>query len=75
MESNTTNVFMLKSLNCNWDFNAGLRTIYTLCIVHISLCDLNRLDMSSKGQLISKCPFGVIKSPKKPTKFFPGFLP
>ena len=28
-----------------------------------------------KGQLISKCPFGVFKSPKKPTKFFPGFLP
>ena len=23
----------------------------------------------SKGQLISKCPFGVFKSPKKPTKF------
>ena len=22
-----------------------------------------------KGQLISKCPFGVFKSPKKPTKF------
>ena len=29
----------------------------------------------TKGQLISKCPFGVFKSPKKPTKFFPGFLP
>ena len=29
----------------------------------------------SKGQLISKCPFGVFKSPKKPTKIFPGFLP
>ena len=28
-----------------------------------------------KGQLISKCPFGVFKSSKKPTKFFPGFLP
>ena len=27
-----------------------------------------------KGRLISKCPFGVLKSPKKPTKFFPGFL-
>ena len=30
---------------------------------------------SSKGQLILKCPYGVFKSPKKPTKFFPGFLP
>ena len=29
-----------------------------------------------KGQLISKCPFGVIKSPpQKPTKFLSGFLP
>ena len=24
---------------------------------------------STKGQLISKCPFGAFKSPKKPTKF------
>ena len=29
----------------------------------------------AKGQLISKCPFGVFKSPKKPIEFFPGFLP
>ena len=29
----------------------------------------------TKGQLISKCPFGVFKSSKKPSKFFPGFLP
>ena len=28
-----------------------------------------------KGQLISKCPFGVIVWTKIPTKFFPGFLP
>ena len=27
-----------------------------------------------KGQLISKCPFGVLKSSKKPTKFFPGLV-
>jgi len=30
---------------------------------------------SSKGQLISKCLFDVIVWTKKPTKFFPGFLP
>ena len=30
---------------------------------------------SGKGHLISKCPFGVFKSPKKPTKYFPRFLP
>ena len=29
----------------------------------------------SKGQLISKFLFGVIVWTKKPTKFFPGFLP
>ena len=28
-----------------------------------------------KGQLISKFPFGVFKSSKKPKNFFPGFLP
>ena len=31
--------------------------------------------LHSKGQLISKCPFGVIVWTKIPTKFFPGFLP
>ena len=29
----------------------------------------------AKGQLISKCLFGVIVWTKKPTKFFPGFVP
>ena len=29
----------------------------------------------TKGQLISKCPFGVKTSSKKPTKLFPGFCP
>ena len=29
----------------------------------------------SKGRLISKCLFGVIVWTKKPTNFFPGFLP
>ena len=28
-----------------------------------------------KGHLISKCLFGVIVWTKKPTKYFPGFLP
>ena len=32
------------------------------------------LDLT-KGQLISKCPFGVKTSSKKKTNFFPGFLP
>ena len=29
----------------------------------------------AKGQLISKCPFGVIVWTKKPTKFFDKFFP
>ena len=40
--------------------------------------DENGIDTRSqelKGQLISKCPFGVKTPFKKPTKFFPGFLP
>ena len=28
----------------------------------------------TKGQLISKCPCGVLKSSKKPANIFPGFL-
>ena len=32
------------------------------------------LALSTKGQLILKCPFGVFKSPKKLTNFFSGFL-
>ena len=34
----------------------------------------NRREDDAKGQLILKFPFGVIKSPKKPTNFFPEFL-
>ena len=29
----------------------------------------------AKGQLISKCPFGVFKSIKKKSQFYKGFLP
>ena len=38
---------------------------------------LTRLELffNAKGHLISKCPFGVFKSSKKPTKICPGFLP
>ena len=36
---------------------------------------LPNLGGKTKGQLISKCPFGGFKSSKKPTKSFPGFLP
>ena len=33
------------------------------------------LKISDKGQMISKCLYGVIVWTKKPTNFFPGFLP
>ena len=33
------------------------------------------LDVLSKGQLISKCPFVVFKLTKKPTKLFKDFCP
>ena len=33
------------------------------------------LTYSTKGQLISECPFGVKTSSKKPTKFLPYFCP
>ena len=35
----------------------------------------HRFGGHSKGQLISKCPFGVLKSSKKPTKIFQDFCP
>ena len=36
---------------------------------------LSKLKNTPKGQLKLKCAFGVLKSSKTPTKFFPGFLP
>ena len=37
--------------------------------------EIDRLARNTKGNLISKCPFGVIVWTKIPRKFFPGFLP
>ena len=56
-----------------------LRTSYTLTQQFFWAQDIQRYTNTivqeattniPKGQLISKCPFGVIKSSKKPTKFF-----
>ena len=41
---------------------------------YFGLVEMDRSNYITKGQLISKCPFGVFNSPKKPTKFFPEFL-
>ena len=46
-------------------------TIYTTIGIVSCTFDLGIV----KGQLISKCPFGVIVWTKIPTKSFPGFLP
>ena len=46
-------------------------TIYTTIGIVRCTFDLGIV----KGQLISKCPFGVIVWTKIPTKSFPGFLP
>ena len=57
--------------------------IYKNMIIHlmnalgfVNLHNLYRfLNFLDKGQLISKCPFGVIVWTKIPTKKFPRFLP
>ena len=41
----------------------------------LSKSKVSRPNCLNKGQLILECLFGVFKSPKKTTKFFPGFLP
>ena len=44
----------------------------------VKLCDKEQFGVREpfpKGQLISKCPFGVIVWTKIPIKNFPGFLP
>ena len=46
-------------------------TIYTTIGIVSCTFDLGIVT----GQLISKCPFGVIVWTKIPTKSFPGFLP
>ena len=51
-------------------------TTYPHIIFPCSISIISRLQsICTKGQLISKCLFGVIVWTKKPTKFFPGFLP
>ena len=59
--------------------------VVTVIGFHGSMAQSNQIDRSyfllirtitlTKGQLISKCSFGVFKSHKKATNFFPGFLP
>ena len=44
-------------------------------IIRSAHLQLFKFSTLPKGQIISKCLYGVIVWTKKPTKFFPGFLP
>ena len=50
-----------------------VRTLFILISKQMGYEKIALLNL--KGQLILKCPFGVFKSSKKPTIFFPTFLP
>ena len=54
-----------------WDGQFGSDTEVNITILNVN----DMRPQFAKGQLISKGPFGVFKSPQKTTKFFPGFLP
>ena len=45
------------------------------CFIEAPETLLNIFCGGHKGQLISKCPFGLVVWTKITTKFFPGFLP
>ena len=53
-----------------WDGQFGSDTEVNITILNVN----DMRPQFAKGQLISKCPFGVFKSPKKPTKLFLGCL-
>ena len=63
-------------------FDSTEHLIHSNCEFGVKIFDVKNAGRRSenlvgyaKGQLISKCPFGVFKSAKISTKFFPGFLP
>ena len=49
--------------------NQGLPPIQVKCLLPEGKSIVGQ-EVTAKGQLISKCPFGFFKSSKKPTKFF-----
>ena len=59
-----------------WHKKLGLPKVVRYLGVFLVVLSIHSLVMGiPKGQLVSKCPIGVFKSSKKPTKFFPRFLP
>ena len=82
--------FFFSFSSLSWFQSIYIRTVSSQCLlsslqnwlklVYGQFCQSNmhsiiRFLSKTKGQLILKCPFGVFKSPKTPTKFFLGFLP
>ena len=73
--------------NANFcDLILPIKTILFFLFVHVLLEQLmysfeklvpisKKYLLLAKDHLILKCPFGVFKSSKKPTNFFPGFRP
>ena len=63
--------------------SVSTKDIFSVCCIKVttnfpifnSIKEVRSSKAMSKDQLILKCPFGVFKSPTKPTKKFPGFLP
>ena len=52
-----------------------LDTLWPKCLSIVQNLDIFFVHIPTKGQLNSKCPFGIIVWTKIPTKFFPGYLP
>ena len=65
------------AFNCIVQKETHQRFATRIAISHNSEFDILTFlqSLPFKGQLISKCPFGVKTSSKKPTKLFPGFCP
>ena len=70
-------VIKIKNRRQYSDFVEQFPRHFYFFIVLFKIYFLNHLSKAQpcKGQLISKCPFGVKTSSKKPTKLFPGFCP
>ena len=65
-EYNSNSLYVKKKSKKTWDFGPSMLSTPRSKQSHL-------FAVVAKGQLISKCPFGVFKSPKKPTIFFKDF--
>ena len=67
-EYNSNSLYVKKKSKKTWDFGTSMLSTPRSKQSHL-------FAVVAKGQLISKCPLGVFKSPKKPTIFFQDFCP